>query len=27
LAKEALTRAMHKLPVKCAIVVKEGVES
>lgn len=26
LAREALTRAMHKLPVKTAIVLKEGLE-
>lgn len=27
LAKEALTRAMHKLPVRTAIIVKEGVSA
>ena len=27
LAKEALTRAMHKLPIKTAIVVKEGLSA
>ena len=26
-AKEALTRAMHKLPMKCRIVQREGGES